>query len=145
MSTTVKTATNRYRVIEVAIYGPRRHGRPTHESRILWEGDDLVELTEMYPPQGFSEGDDLNPFEIPELDMRCFCRFQRQQGDGSWKDVKDPRYPKGGAYIDESWGALGVEYRERLPRCLLCENAHRDPLMVDGDLCEGCSPRYDYD
>lgn len=76
------------RVVEIMRVGI---GQYSETERVKWQGEDVDELSALYPPSKVDGVDDLWHREIDDGLIRWDCRFEQQQPDGSWIEIKDPR------------------------------------------------------
>lgn len=84
----VETVTQLVRVIATTTTG---FVNPNVESRMKWQGASIDELSRAFPPSEIFGADPLEQKEIEDGFIITRYTFERQQPNGEWEEIDDPR------------------------------------------------------
>jgi len=76
-----------YRVVKVQTIGVEEA-----TETVIWQGTDIDELSEMYPPSEIWGADDLGHHSIEDGYIHWHHRFECQNSDTTWSECDDPRH-----------------------------------------------------
>lgn len=95
--------TTNYRVIQTLTndFGLQRGGSSKVDETVKWSGNDIDELSHVYPRSNVFGADELGHSEIEGGGIRFDYHFERQNAEGDWERIDDPRRLFPGDFVDQ--------------------------------------------